>query len=128
MHLMFTCLFIAMALPYIPRILTLRAQIQQGLNNHEPRRQQATLTGLGARAAGAHQNSFEALLLFACAVLIAYVTQVDPGISGQLSAVFIGSRILYIAFYLIDMPTPRSTVWAIGIGVTFTLAAAHWLF
>lgn len=128
MHLMFTCLFIAMALPYIPRVFTLRAQMRQGLNNNEPRRQQANLTGLGARAAGAHQNSFEALLLFACAVLIAYVTQVDPGISGQLSVVFIGSRILYIAFYLIDMPTARSTVWVIGIGVTFTLAAAHWLF
>ncbi len=128
MPTMFTCLLIAMLLPFLPRILTFRAQFKNGYDNHEPRRQQANLTGLGARAVGAHQNSFEALLLFACAVMIAYVTQVDPVICGQLSIVFIVSRVAFIALYLLDMPGPRSTVWTIGLGLTITLAAARWIF
>ena len=128
MPTMFTCLFIAMLLPFVPRMFTFRAQMQRGFNNHEPRLQQATLTGLGARAVGAHQNSFEALLLFACAVMIAYASQVDSIVSGQLSIVFIACRVFYIALYLADMPSARSTIWTIGLGVTLALAGARWIF
>lgn len=128
MNVMFTCLFIAMLLPYLPRIFTARAQYYGGYNNHEPRRQQANLTGLGARAVGAHLNSFEALQLFTAAVVIAYVTQVDPAICTQLSVVFIVCRVLYIGLYLADMPTARSTIWTVGFGVTIALAVARWIF
>jgi uncharacterized MAPEG superfamily protein len=128
MDAMFTCLFIAMLLPFIPRMFVARAQLSQGYNNHEPRRQQMQLTGLGQRAVGAHQNSFEALILFASAVLIAYVTQVESLVCAQLSIAFIICRVLYIALYLTDMPNARSTIWTIGFGLTVTLAAARWIF
>jgi uncharacterized MAPEG superfamily protein len=128
MDVMFICLFIAMMLPFVPRFFVAYAQYKDGYNNHVPRVQQSRLTGLGQRAVGAHLNSFEALLLFACAVLIAYVTQVDPAFTAPLARVFIISRILYIGFYLADKPIARSTVWMVGFGVTIMLALARWIF
>lgn len=128
MSVMFTCLLIAMILPFLPRLFVAYAQYKDGYNNHVPRLQQARLTGLGQREVGAHLNSFEALLLFACATLIAYANQVDPAITGSLARVFVISRVLYIILYLADKPLARSTVWTVGFGVTLMLAMAHWIF
>ncbi|MEY4631785.1 MAG: hypothetical protein RIQ81_1905 [Pseudomonadota bacterium] len=128
MSVMFTCLLISMILPFIPRLFVAYAQYKDGYNNRVPRIQQARLTGVGQRAVGAHLNSFEALLLFACAVLIAYVNQVDPAITAPLARVFVISRVLYIALYLADKPLARSTVWMVGFGLTLMLAMAHWIF
>ncbi len=128
MDVMFFSLFVAMMLPFVPRFFVTYAQFKDGYNNHVPRVQQSNLKGLGQRAVGAHLNSFEALLLYVCAVLIAYVKQVDPAFTSPLAAIFIISRILYIVFYLADKPIVRSTVWLVGFGVTIMLAASHWIF
>lgn len=128
MNTMLVCLFITILLPYVPRIFTVRAQLQMGFNNHEPRNQQARLTGLGARALGAHNNSFEALQLFTAAVFIAHTTQLDPVIAAQLSVAFVIFRVTYIALYLMDKPSPRSIVWALGFITTLALGAGRWIF
>jgi uncharacterized MAPEG superfamily protein len=128
MDTMLACLFVTILLPYAPRLFTFRAQMKMGFNNHEPRNQQAKLTGLGARALGAHNNSFEALLLFTAAVFIAHTTGVDPGLAGRLSVAFVTFRVAYIALYLLDKPSARSTVWVFGFVTTVILAGAKWIF
>lgn len=128
MPTMFFCLLLTMFLPYIPRIFVAKAQYDKGYNNREPRRQQATLTGIGQRAQAAHQNSFEALILFTAAVVLAYVTQVDPSTAGQISIAFVIARVIYIALYLLDLPAARTTIWIIGFGLTFILACGKWIF
>ncbi len=128
METMITCLFITLLLPYVPRLFTARAQLGMGYNNHEPRTQQSRLTGLGARALGAHNNSFEALQLFTAAAFIAYTTQADPAIAARLSVGFVACRVAYIALYLLDKPSARSTIWVIGFAATVALAGAKWIF
>ena len=69
------CLFIAAILPFISKIpLAYAMHKAGGYNNHYPREQQTRLHGFGARALGAHQNSFESLLIFSTAVLTAIAT------------------------------------------------------
>ena len=62
-------LFIAMLLPFLAKApLAAAMQKAGGYDNNNPRAQQAALTGFGQRANAAHYNSFEALLIYACAV------------------------------------------------------------
>ena len=65
MTILIVCLFIACLLPYLAKIPTAIAMKNQpgGYDNNHPRAQQAMLTGFGARAVAAHQNSFESLII-----------------------------------------------------------------
>lgn len=51
MTIPFICVLIAFVLIYVPRVFVATAQAKQpeGLDNRNPRAQQAKLTGLGAR-------------------------------------------------------------------------------
>ena len=76
MSIPFWCVFISALLIYVARMPVAKAMKEQGgYDNHLPRQQQAQLTGFGARALAAHQNSFEAFILFAVGVLMAHTTQ-----------------------------------------------------
>lgn len=76
MSIPFWCVFISALLIYVARIPVATAMNEQGgYDNHLPRQQQAQLTGFGARAMAAHQNGFEAFILFAVGVLMAHTTQ-----------------------------------------------------
>jgi len=111
------CLFIAMILPYLVK-LPIGYSMQKalgGYNNRQPREQQASLTGFGARAVGAHQNCFESLIIFSTAVLTALVTNHVSSTIQILAVVYIVSRFIYILFYLMDLASSRSTVWFIGL-------------
>ena len=77
--------------------------------------QQARLTGWGARALAANQNSFEITPIFAVAVITAHLFQADPWWSAMLAALFVVSRVLYIILYLRDVNLLRSTVWTVGL-------------
>ncbi|HHF7348431.1 TPA: MAPEG family protein [Legionella feeleii] len=70
------CLFIACLLPYLAKIPVVIMMKRQpgGYDNKQPRAQQAALTGIGARAVAAHQNSFESLIIFSTAALTAIAT------------------------------------------------------
>ena len=117
MSILILCLFIACLLPYLSKIPVAMAMKKQkgGYDNYEPRAQQAKLTGFGARAVAAHQNSFESLIVFAAAILTAVATQhVTPGI--QLLAIgYLISRIVYHLFYIMNWATLRSLIWAVGL-------------
>lgn len=117
MSLPLWCVFISAVLIFLARIPVAKAMKADagGYNNHHPRAQQAALTGLGARALAAHQNSLEAFPLFATGVLVAVVTQSQGVLVNLLSITFVLARILFILFYCTDKPSPRSLSWAIGL-------------
>ncbi|KTC90752.1 MAPEG family protein [Fluoribacter dumoffii] len=109
------CLFIAVLLPYLLKIVVGNFMLKEGkYDNHYPRLQQARLQGMGARAVAAHQNSFESLLVFATAVLTAIATKHIGAAIQILAIIYIVSRLIYSVLYLMDMATLRSTIWFIG--------------
>lgn len=116
----------AFALIYVPRIIVIRALVKMpgGLDNHSPRDQQAQLTGYGKRAQGAHMNMIEAFPPFAAGMLAAMFGRVELKVIVGLGAAFVLLRIVYIACYLADKATLRSTVWSIATVVSGCLLLA----
>ncbi|MFJ4547287.1 MAPEG family protein [Pseudomonas sp. NPDC088885] len=116
MSIPFWCVFISALLIYVARMPVAKAMKEQGgYNNHLPRQQQAQLPGYGARALAAHQNSIEAFMLFAVGVLMAHTTQTVGWLIDTLAIIFVIARIVYLWFYLADLPALRSLVWFIGL-------------
>jgi uncharacterized MAPEG superfamily protein len=115
MSIPFWCVFISALLIFVARIPVSREMKARGYDNHNPRNQQAALTGLGARAVAAHQNSWEAFTLFAVAVLMAHTTQMQGWLIDLLAIVFVVARVLYLWLYLADKASPRSLVWVVGL-------------
>ncbi|UUO23195.1 MAPEG family protein [Colwellia sp. M166] len=116
------CLFIAALLPLIAKIPVAFAMHKLGrYNNNHPRAQQAELTGFGARALAAHQNAFEALIIFAPAVLLAITTKNTGAVIEQLAIAHVVARIFYNLAYLMNISTIRSIIWAIGMFSALTI-------
>jgi uncharacterized MAPEG superfamily protein len=116
-------LLIAVFLVYVPRGFVARAQLQQpgGLDNSLPRLQQAQLTGLGARAQGAHMNGFEAFSPFAAGVLACLHRGVNAATLAALCVAFLLARVVYIYLYLSNKSTLRSLVWGLGFFASLAL-------
>ncbi|MGF6401881.1 putative MAPEG superfamily protein [Pseudomonas frederiksbergensis] len=116
MSIPFWCVFISALLIFVAKIPVAKAMNEQGgYNNHLPRQQQAQLTGFGARALAAHQNSFEAFMIFAVGVLMAHTTQTAGWLIDALAIVFVIARILYLLCYWADLAWQRSLVWFVGL-------------
>ncbi|WP_371356767.1 MAPEG family protein [Pseudomonas chlororaphis] len=116
MSIAFWCVFISALLIYVARMPVAGAMKEQGgYDNHLPRQQQAQLTGFGARALAAHQNSFEAFMLFAVGVLMAHTTQTQGWLIDGLAIVFVITRVIYLLCYWADLAWQRSLVWFIGL-------------
>ena len=116
MSIPFWCVFISALLIFLAKIPVAKAMNEQGgYNNHLPRQQQAQLTGFGARALAAHQNSFEAFMIFAVGVLIAHTTQTAGWLIDALAIVFVIARIIYLLCYWADLAWQRSLVWFVGL-------------
>ena len=116
MSIPFWCVFVSALLIYVAKIPVAKAMNEQGgYNNHLPRQQQAQLTGFGARALAAHQNSFEAFLLFAVGVLMAHTTQTAGWLIDALAIIFVITRVIYLLCYWVDLAWQRSLVWFVGL-------------
>ncbi|MGQ3889997.1 MAPEG family protein [Legionella sp. CNM-1927-20] len=116
MFIIIICLFIACLFPYLAKIPVALAMNNKlgGYDNNNPRIQQASLTGWGARALAAHKNSFESLIIFSTACLTAIATK-HTGYAIQILAItYLLIRCLYHALYLLNWSTLRSIFWAIG--------------
>ncbi|MEE2829583.1 MAG: MAPEG family protein [Myxococcota bacterium] len=87
---------------------------QGGYDNHNPRLQQAQLTGWGKRSVAAHQNAFEAFPAFAIAVVVAWLGEAEPRVFHGLAAGFLLLRVAYQCAYLADAAMLRSIVWISG--------------
>lgn len=117
MYTLILSLFIACLLPYLAKMPLAFAQAKhpKGYDNNHPREQQAGLTGFGARALAAHQNSFESLIIFSAAILTALATQNTSDTIQYLAITYLISRIIYHAFYLLNWASLRSTIWAVSL-------------
>ena len=90
-------------------------------DNAHPRAWQQALTGLPARAHGAHLNGFEAFPLFAIAVLVAEMKAAPQGTVNVLAVLFILARILYIALYLADRDRLRTLAWLVALALSVAI-------
>lgn len=112
---------IAAFLVYLPFGAVGAARFQLGYDQSAPRAMFDRLPPYAKRATWAHENSFEALTLFAPAALVAYVTGVDSSVAAIAAIVHLIARALYSLFYILDIPLLRSLMYAIGSLGTFTL-------
>ena len=129
MQTILNCLFITAWLPYLSKlVLAIPMSKEGGYDNNHPREQQKKLKGYGARALAAHQNSFEALLMFAIAVFASLITKSYTPLTEYLAIIFVISRIFYHLAYLMDKATIRSLFWFVGFAsymVIFITALKH---
>jgi len=116
MSIPFWCVFISALLIFVAKIPVAKAMNDHGgYDNHLPRQQQAQLTGFGARALAAHQNCFEAFILFAVGVLMAHTTQTAGWLIDLLAIIFLITRVIYLLCYWVDLAWQRSLVWFVGL-------------
>ncbi len=113
----FWCLAIVCFLPYVFGFIAAGARKSQlgTIDNKNPRAQQAQLTGSGARALAAHKNAFEAIAVFAPAVIVAHLAGADPVWSARWAELFVLSRVLHGVFYLADLDLLRSLAFGVAI-------------
>ncbi|MDP5143340.1 MAPEG family protein [Rheinheimera baltica] len=116
-------LFIAMLLPYLAKApLAFAMQKSGGYDNNNPRVQQAALQGFGQRANAAHYNSFEALLIYACAVFTVMGLNAVDEATVLMGWTFIASRVAYLFCYWLNYATARSLVWAVAMIAALSMA------
>ncbi|MEY2843532.1 MAG: hypothetical protein RI920_1569 [Pseudomonadota bacterium] len=123
-----TCVLIAAFLPIatvgMAKASTARKRRSEGgYDNNNPREWTAKLGGWQARAAAAQANGFEALPLFAFAVLAAQFAQLPQGRTDQMAMAFIGVRLVYTALYLANQGSLRSLVWFAGQALAVAIMA-----
>lgn len=115
MQILLLSLFIAIILPIVAKLPLAMAMIKDnGYNNRYPRDQQKSLVGFGARAKAAHENSFEALLMFAPGVLAAISVNSVSESTQWFAIAFISARLGYMVMYWMDFDKLRSTFWSVG--------------
>ncbi len=78
-------------------------------DNHDPRGFPLRIEGVAKRAWDAHLNSFESLPGFAAAVVVAQLAHAPQAPVDALALAWVLARIAYVAFYLADRATLRST-------------------
>jgi uncharacterized MAPEG superfamily protein len=105
-------LAIAAGLVYFPYIFVAFARVTNDYDMSAPRAMFDRLPEYAKRATWAHQNSFEAFMLFTAATLMVYVSGNSSEYTNLLVIGFLGSRFLYSVGYIADIPILRSLMWA----------------
>lgn len=111
----------AAVLIYVPFLVTVYGRVRVGYDIAAPRALFDKLPAYAQRATWAHQNSFEAFMLFAAAALMAYSTQVDTVWAKNAAVAHVVARLFYSLFYILNVPLLRSLMFAIGLAGTATL-------
>ena len=104
----------AALLVYVPFLVVAYGRLQAGYDQRTPRAVFEKLPPYAQRATWAHQNSFESFMLFAAAALMAYVTQQDSIWVAGAAIAYLGARLLFSLFYILDIPLGRSLMFGIG--------------
>ena len=122
MNTIIFCAFFATLLPYLAKLPLALAMNKEGkYDNNYPREQQSRLTGFGARALAAHQNSFESLIIFTMAVAVTLTTNTVTETVQWLAVVHVISRIVYCVMYYINQDKLRSLTWFIATGCSLAM-------
>lgn len=77
-----------------------------------------------ARLSRALDNHFDALILFAIAVLVTVLQDKETLLSAICAWVYLGARILYIPAYYYGLVPGRSRIWATGWTATLIMLVA----
>ncbi|WP_017316979.1 MAPEG family protein [Mastigocladopsis repens] len=104
----------AAVLIYVPFLVVTYARAQVGYDISAPRAMFDKLPPYAQRATWAHQNSFEAFMIFTAAALMAYVTGVNSPLAIGAVIAFLLARLLYSIFYILNIPVLRSLMFAVG--------------
>ncbi len=115
------CIVAAAALIYLPFLVVASGRVQVGYDLSAPRAMFDKLPPYAQRATWAHQNSFEAFMIFTAAALMAYVTGQNSSLAVGAAIAFVIARSLYSVFYILDIPIARSLMFAIGTACSATL-------
>ena len=113
----------AVILVYFPYLFVAIARAQVGYDLSAPRAMFDKLPAYAQRATWAHQNSFEALIIYTAAATMAYVTEVDSAWAAFAAIAFLIARLLFSVFYILDIPLGRSLMFIIGSIASITLFA-----
>lgn len=113
----------AVILVYAPFLVVGYARAKVGYNTSAPRAMFDKLPPYAQRATWAHQNGFEALIIYAAAAFMAYVTGVDSDWAKISAIAFLIARTLYPIFYILNIPILRSMMFAVGSLSGWTLFA-----
>lgn len=73
------------------------------------------IKGWGGRAARAHRNMLENLVLFAALVLVAVAAGRTNATTLLGAQIFLGARIAYALVYLVGIPWLRTGVWGVSV-------------
>jgi len=73
------------------------------------------IKGWGGRAARAHRNMLENLVLFAALVLVAVLAGKTNPTTLLGAQIFLGARIVYALVYIAGIPWLRTGVWAVSV-------------
>ena len=112
----------AAVLIYLPFLIVGYARAQIGPEAlATPRDKFDKLPAYAQRATWAHENSFEAFMIFAAAALMAYATGVDSTWATGAAITFLIARSLYSVFYILNIAPARSLMFATGSICDFIL-------
>jgi uncharacterized MAPEG superfamily protein len=121
----FWCVFGAVLLPYVCfGIARNKGRDSQGRrlrDNRNPRDFPNRIAGVAKRAWDAQLNSFESLPGFAAAVIIAHLVQAAQNQVDALALAWLIARAAYVAFYLTDKSTLRSSAQFVSLGCVLGL-------
>lgn len=73
------------------------------------------IVGWAGRAARAHRNMLESLVLFAALVLVAHVAGKANAMTALGAHLFFWARLAYAVIYIAGIPWLRTAVWAVSI-------------
>lgn len=87
------------------------------VDNRNPRQQNLSLTGAGQRAIAAQANAWEALAVYAAALLAVSITGVAVEQYASLTMYLLLLRIAHGAFYIANLDILRSLSFVAGYGI-----------
>ena len=73
------------------------------------------IAGWGGRAARAHRNMLENLVLFAALVLVAALADKTNAMTLLGAQIFLYARIVYALVYIAGLPWVRTAVWGVSV-------------
>lgn len=124
----------AVVLVYVPYLGVAYARVRTSIDGgyapemfSQPRAMLDKLPDYAKRASWAHQNAFEALIVYSAASLSAYATGVDSPTAIYAAIAFLVARTLYPIFYILNVPALRSMMFGIANAsniVLFSLSIA----
>ncbi len=97
-------------------VAVMGAQMQVGLLTLVGNREKfPEITGWAGRAARAHRNMTENLVLFAALVLVAVAAGKTNAMTLLGAQLFFWARLAYAVVYLVGVPWLRTGVWAVSV-------------